>query len=57
MFSCIKYWVIEYGYEIEKQEKEKLWPKPEFNDSIVLERNWVTRCMIGYKLFFQKLEW
>ena len=49
--------MIEYDYEIEKQEKEKLWPKPEFNDSIVLERNWVTRCMIGYKLFFQKLEW
>ena len=24
-----------------------------FYDSIVLERNWVTRCMIGYKLFFQ----
>ena len=43
--------------ELKNKKKEKLWPKSEFLDSIVLERNWVTRCMIGYKLFFQKLEW
>ena len=35
------------------QKKEKTLTEIRVLDSIVLERNWVTRCTIGYKLFFQ----